>query len=111
MRDLEHARTSRSRRRGPESRISGSPTTSANDAADGAATSSDGTLPTVVSRRKCARFGMIAGFCSAGTREHARPPTRRRATKLMWPNESTPELPMNRYSATTIATLTSVSTK
>jgi hypothetical protein len=33
------------------------------------------------------------------------------ATKLMCPNESTPELPMNTYSATTIATLTSVSRK
>ena len=53
---------------------------------------------------------MIAGFSPGGTVStpavHA--PS---ATKLMCPNESTPELPMKTYSATTIATLTSVSVK
>ena len=48
---------------------------------------------------------MIADFSAAGTDRtpavHA--PT---ATKLMWPNDSTPELPMKTYSATTIETLT-----
>src|SRR5262249_26851517 len=70
-----------------------------------AASASDGTLPTVVARRKWKSCGMIAGFSETGTERtpavHA--PS---ATKLMWPNESTPELPMKRYSATTIATLT-----
>ena len=49
---------------------------------------------------------MIAGFSLAGTERtpavHA--PS---ATKLMWPNETTPELPTKMYSATTIETMTS----
>jgi len=56
-----------------------------------AARASDERLPVVRSRRKCARFGMIAGFSPAGTERtpavHA--PT---ATKLMCPNESTPRV-------------------
>ena len=78
----------------PESRISASPTTSAKTAPASAASASEDTLPTVRSRRKDARFGMIAGFSDTGTAStpasHA--PT---ATKLMCPNERTPELPMN----------------
>jgi hypothetical protein len=90
----------------PERRISGSATTNAQTPPTSAARTSDVTLPVVRSRRNPARFGMIAGFSDAGTEStpavHA--PS---ATKLMWPNESTPELPMKTYSATTIATFTS----
>ena len=78
----------------PESRISGRPTISAYAAPTAAAISSDGTLPdAVVSPRKSARFGMIAGFSSTGIDRTpaAHAPT---ATKLMCPNETTPELPM-----------------
>ena len=77
----------------PERRISASPTTKAKTPPTTAASASDGTFPTVVWRRKPARFGMIAGFTPDGTDRtpavHAP-----RATKLMWPNESTPVLPM-----------------
>jgi len=50
-------------------------------------------LPIVWSRKRLARFGMIAGFSSTGIERTpaAHAPT---ATKLMWPNERTPELPM-----------------
>ena len=48
---------------------------------------------TVPDAEKPARFGITAGFSATGTvstpATHA--PT---ATKLMWPNETTPELPM-----------------
>ena len=49
-------------------------------------------LPTVWSRRNGNRYGMIAGFSAIGTESTpaAHAPT---ATKLMWPNETTPELP------------------
>ena len=53
---------------------------------------------------------MIAGFSPAGT-ESTPAVQAPSATKLMWPNESTPELPTKTYSATTIATLTSASVK
>ena len=78
----------------PDRRISGRPTTSAYAAPTPAATASEGALPTVVWRRKPARLGMIAGFSATGIERMpaAHAPT---ATKLMCPNESTPELPMN----------------
>ncbi len=74
----------------PESRISGSPATRANAPPTAAASTSDETFPTVVSRRKWARFGMIAGFSDFGTDSTpaVQAPT---ATKLMCPKESTPE--------------------
>ena len=53
-----------------------------------AASASDGTLPTVVSREEArTRFGIVAGFSSLGTERTpaAHAPT---ATKLMCPNES-----------------------
>ena len=76
----------------PESRISGSPTRSANTPPTAAAISSDGTFPTVVELRKSKRYGIVAGFSASGTESTpaAQTPT---AKKLMWPNESTPELP------------------
>ena len=49
---------------------------------------------------------MIAGFSAAGT-DRTPAVQAPSATKLMCPKETTPELPMNAYSATTIATLTS----
>ena len=90
----------------PERRISGRPTSSAKTPPTSAATRSDGTLPTVVSLRKSKRYGMNAGFSCSGTESTpaAQAPT---ATKLMCPNESTPELPTKTYSATTIETATS----
>jgi hypothetical protein len=90
----------------PDRRISGSPTRSANAAPTSPATTSDGTLPTVVSRRKPKRDGMNAGFSCSGTDSTpaAQAPT---ATKLTCPNERTPELPTKTYSATTIDTETS----
>jgi hypothetical protein len=53
---------------------------------------------------------MIRGFSADG---HACTPAVHApsATKLMCPNETTPELPMNTQSATTIPTFTSVSVK
>ena len=76
----------------PESRISGRPATSAKTPPTSAASRSDGTLPTVVSERNPKRLGIVAGFSSTATERtpavHA--PT---ATKLMCPNERTPELP------------------
>ena len=49
---------------------------------------------------------MVAGFSATGTERTpaAQAPT---ATKLMWPKETTPELPTNTYSATTTETATS----
>ena len=90
----------------PERRIRASPARSAKTPPTAAATRSEGTLPTVVSRRKPARFGIVAGFSSLGTASTpaAQAPT---ATKLMWPNESTPEFPTNTYRATTMETETS----
>ena len=76
----------------PERRMRASPARSAKIPPTAAAIASDGTLPTVVSRRKPARFGIVAGFSSLGTERTpaAQAPT---ATKLMCPNETTPELP------------------
>jgi hypothetical protein len=50
----------------PESRISGSPTTSANTPPTTAAIASDGTFPTVVELRKSKRYGIVAGFSCSG---------------------------------------------
>ena len=90
----------------PERRMSGSPTRRAKAPPTPAAITSDGTFPTVVELRKSKRYGMVAGFSSSGTDSTpaAHTPT---AKKLMCPNESTPELPTNVYSATTIETETS----
>ena len=76
----------------PESRISGSPQMSAYTPPTSAASRSDGMFPTVVSRRNPKRLGIVAGFSSTGTESTpaVQAPT---ATKLMCPNESTPELP------------------
>ena len=53
---------------------------------------------------------MIAGFSAAGT--DSTPAVQAPiATKLMCPNETTPELPTKTYSPTTIATFTSASVK
>ena len=89
----------------PDSRINGSPTITAAIPPTSAASRSDGTLPTVVRSRNPKRPGMIAGFSPRGTDSTPAVHTPS-ATKLMWPNETTPELPMNTYSATTIDTLT-----
>ncbi len=76
----------------PESRMSGSPTRSANTPPTTAAMRSDGTFPTVVELRKSKRYGIVAGFSCSGIERTpaAQTPT---AKKLMWPNESTPEFP------------------
>ena len=94
----------------PESRIKGSAAASAQTPPTTPASTSEETLPVVRSRRKCARLGMIAGFSAAGT--DSTPAVQAPiATKLMCPNETTPELPTKTYSPTTIATLTSASVK
>jgi len=76
----------------PDSRINGNPTRRAKTPPTAAATRSEGTLPTVVELRKSNRYGIVAGFSASGTESTpaAQTPT---AKKLMWPNESTPELP------------------
>ena len=76
----------------PDNRISGRPTRKAKMPPTAAAISSDGTLPTVVELRKSKRYGIVAGFSCSGIESTpaAHTPT---AKKLMWPNESTPELP------------------
>ena len=78
----------------PESRMSGSPTTSAKTPPTTAAMRSEGTLPTVLEPRKWKRYGIVAGFSATGTESTpaAHTPT---AKKLMCPNERTPELPTN----------------
>ena len=76
----------------PESRISGSPATSANTPPTSAASRSDGTFPTVESPRKPKSDGIVAGFSSTGT-ESTPAVQAPIATKLMCPNERTPELP------------------
>ena len=78
----------------PESRISGKPTTTAAMPPTTAARISDGTLPTVRWSRKPASPGMIAGFSARGTESTPAVHTPS-ATKLMWPNDTTPELPTN----------------
>ena len=76
----------------PDSRISGSPTRNANSPPSPAASSSDGTFPIVWSRRSGKSVVSTPFFDSSGTviTPEANAPT---ATKLIWPNESTPELP------------------
>ncbi len=78
----------------PESRISGSPTSKAKTPPAAAASSSDATFPIVWSRRIGKSCGSTPLFESSGIviTPAANAPT---ATKLIWPNESTPELPMN----------------
>ena len=77
----------------PESRISAIPTTSAYTSPTAAASASDGTMPTVWSRSSGNRFGTTKLFCCAPS---VISPARYApsATKLMWPKEITPELPM-----------------
>ena len=76
----------------PDSRISGSPTRKAKRPPRPAASSSDGTFPIVWSRSSGKIVGSTPFFESSGTviTPAANAPT---ATKLIWPNESTPELP------------------
>jgi hypothetical protein len=76
----------------PESRMSGSPTSSANTPPTASAIRSDGTFPTVLELRKSKRYGIVAGFSCSGMERTpaAHTPT---AKKLMWPKESTPEFP------------------
>ena len=77
----------------PESRISGTPTTNAQTPPTTRREHERRQVADVRCARKCARFGMIAGFSLVGTESTpaVQAPT---ATKLMCPNESTPELPM-----------------
>ena len=76
----------------PESRISGSPSTSASTPPTSAASASEGIVPSVWSRRIGKSSGSTPDFDSTGIviTPEAKPPT---ATKLICPNESTPELP------------------
>ena len=76
----------------PDRRISGSPTRNAKTPPTAAASRSEATLPIVWSRRSGKRSGRIPVFDSSGTviTPAAKAPS---ATKLIWPNESTPELP------------------
>ena len=76
----------------PESRISGTPTRNANVAPTRAASTSEGRMPIVWSRSSGKRSGRTPCFDSSGTviTPEANAPT---ATKLIWPNDSTPELP------------------
>ena len=76
----------------PERRISGSPSTSASTPPTSAASTSEGTMPSVWSRRIGKSSGSTPDFDSTGIviTPEAKPPT---ATKLICPNESTPELP------------------
>jgi hypothetical protein len=76
----------------PESRISGRPTRNANTPPTAAASASEAALPMVWSRRIGKRSGRTPVFDSSGTvsTPAAKAPT---ATKLIWPNERTPELP------------------
>jgi hypothetical protein len=77
----------------PESRISGSPTKSAKTPPAAAPSRSETTLPTVWSRRIGKSSGSTPVFDSSGIviTPAANAPT---ATKLICPNERTPELPM-----------------
>ena len=78
----------------PESRISGSPTTSAKSPPAAAASSSEARFPTVWSRRIGKSSGRTPVFDSSGM---VMIPARKAPTaaKLIWPNDRTPELPMN----------------
>ena len=72
--------------------MSGIPTASASTPPAAAANRSEVAFPTVWSRRSGKRSGSTPVFDSSGTvsTPAANAPT---ATKLIWPNESTPELP------------------
>ncbi len=76
----------------PDRRISGSPTRNAKTPPTAAARRSDAALPIVWSRSSGKRSGRIPVFDSSGTviTPAAKAPS---ATKLICPNESTPELP------------------
>jgi hypothetical protein len=76
----------------PERRMSGSPTTSAKSPPAAAASARDATFPIVWSRSSGRSSGSTKVFDSSGTvvTPAANAPT---ATKLIWPNERTPELP------------------
>ena len=76
----------------PDRRISGRPTRKAKSPPTTAARRSDATFPIVWSRRIGKRSGSTPVFDSSGTvrTPAANAPT---ATKLIWPNDSTPELP------------------
>jgi len=76
----------------PESRISGRPTRKAKTPPSAAASRSDGTFPIVWSRRNGKSVVSTPFFESSGTviTPDANAPT---ATKLICPNESTPEFP------------------
>ena len=76
----------------PDRRISGIPTAAASTPPTSAASPSEARLPTVWSRRIGKRSGSTAAFSSSGTvsTPAQNAPT---ATKLIWPKESTPELP------------------
>ena len=76
----------------PDRRISGSPTRNANTPPTAAARRSEARFPIVWSRSSGKRSGSTPVFDSSGTvrTPAANAPT---ATKLIWPNESTPELP------------------
>ena len=76
----------------PDRRISGRPTSSAKTPPTAAASASEATLPIVCSRSSGKSSGSTPVFDSSGTviTPAANAPT---ATKLICPNESTPELP------------------
>jgi hypothetical protein len=76
----------------PERRISGSPTRNAKTPPTAAASASEVMLPIVWSRRSGKMPGRTPVFDSSGTviTPAAKAPS---ATKLIWPNERTPELP------------------
>jgi hypothetical protein len=77
----------------PERRIRASPTANAKTAPTAAASASDATLPTLVVTREWASPGIVIRFWLSGT---VRTPAVQApsATKLIVPNERTPELPM-----------------
>ena len=89
----------------PESRINGSPATSAKAPPRPAASASDEALSIVWWARNGNRSVRMFGFVSVGTviSPAEKAPT---ATKLACPKESTPELPTNTYSATTMLAAT-----
>ena len=78
----------------PERRISGIPAMSANRPPAAAAIASDAAVEVCVWRSTANIDGRIRFFCSTSS---VRIPERYAptATKLIWPNDSTPELPMN----------------
>ena len=76
----------------PDRRMRGIPTSSAKTPPTRAASTSDGTFPSECRARSEKRAGVIVGFSVTGIviTPAANAPT---ATKLTWPNETTPELP------------------